>query len=207
MELSDGGIGLSGGQRQRVGIARALLTDAPIVLLDEPTTGLDAESSRRVLAPLRRLMAGRTTIIISHDLLTVADADRILFLEQGRIAAVGTHSQLLRSSPRYAQLYRLHQRQLPERSVLPLVAPRTSDEPAFLDTPAEQAAGPPPEAARYARPARAACRPVTGRTGPPPRNRQPQRSHEEQNDREQALGGRAGLRDGGEGMQEAVGGG
>jgi ATP-binding cassette subfamily B protein len=100
---------LSGGQRQRLAIARAMIRDAPVLLLDEPTTGLDAESTRRVLEPLRRLMAGRTTIIISHNLLTVTDADLIVVLEQGRISAAGTHSQLLTTSPGYARLYRLHQ--------------------------------------------------------------------------------------------------
>ncbi|WP_433558456.1 ABC transporter ATP-binding protein [Pseudonocardia xinjiangensis] len=98
---------LSGGQRQRVAIARAMIRDAPVLLLDEPTTGLDAESTQRILAPLRRLMAGRTTIIISHNLLTVTDADRILYLEDGRIAAAGTHTELLSASPGYARLYHL----------------------------------------------------------------------------------------------------
>ena len=100
---------LSGGQRQRVAIARAMIRDAPVLLLDEPTTGLDAGSTARVLAPLRRLMNGRTTVIISHNLLTVTDADRILYLEHGRIAGIGTHAQLAESSPGYAQLYRINQ--------------------------------------------------------------------------------------------------
>ena len=99
---------LSGGQRQRLAIARAMIRDAPVLLLDEPTTGLDAASGQRVLAPLRRLMAGRTTIIISHDLLTVTDADEIVVLEAGAVSAVGTHEQLLATSPTYAQLYVLH---------------------------------------------------------------------------------------------------
>jgi len=80
-----------------------------VLLLDEPTTGLDAGSTERVLAPLRRLMAGRTSLIISHNLLTVTDADQILYLEQGRITAAGSHLQLLSTSPGYAQLYRMHQ--------------------------------------------------------------------------------------------------
>ncbi len=78
---------LSGGQRQRVAIARALLRDAPILILDVPTTGLDEESAERILAPLRRLMDGRTTVLISHDPRVVAGADRVVALEGGRVAA------------------------------------------------------------------------------------------------------------------------
>jgi len=99
---------LSGGQRQRVAIARAMIRDAPVLLLDEPTTGLDAESADRILTPLRRLMAGRTTVVISHNLLTVIDADRILYLEHGRITGSGTHQELLVTHPGYAHLHRLH---------------------------------------------------------------------------------------------------
>ncbi len=99
---------LSGGQRQRLAIARAMIRNAPVLLLDEPTTGLDAESGHRIIGPLRRLMTGRTTIIISHDLLTVTDADQIVYLEDGRVSAVGDHHQLLASSPGYARLYALH---------------------------------------------------------------------------------------------------
>jgi ATP-binding cassette subfamily B protein len=100
---------LSGGQRQRLAIARAMIRDAPVLLLDEPTTGMDAAAARRILEPMRRLMAGRGTLIISHDLLTVTDADLILYLEDGRIAGAGTHPELLAKSPGYAHLYRLHQ--------------------------------------------------------------------------------------------------
>ena len=100
---------LSGGQRQRVAIARALIRDAPILLLDEPATGLDAQSAQRVLAPLQRLMAGRTTIVISHNLRATAEADQILFLDHGRITGAGTHQQLLEDHPGYAELYHLHQ--------------------------------------------------------------------------------------------------
>ncbi|MFN2535331.1 MAG: ABC transporter ATP-binding protein, partial [Pseudonocardiaceae bacterium] len=85
---------LSGGQRQRLAIARAMIRDAPVLLLDEPTTGLDAASAQRILAPMRRLMTGRTTLIISHNLLTVTDADQILFLDRGRITGAGTHYEL-----------------------------------------------------------------------------------------------------------------
>ncbi|WP_329438169.1 ABC transporter ATP-binding protein [Streptomyces canus] len=99
---------LSGGQRQRLAIARAMIRDAPVLLLDEPTTGLDAESGRRVMEPLRRLMAGRTTIVISHNLLTVRDATRILVLDHGRAVEQGTHHDLLSSGKTYARLHRLH---------------------------------------------------------------------------------------------------
>jgi ATP-binding cassette subfamily B protein len=99
---------LSGGQRQRIAIARAMIRDSPILLLDEPTTSLDAESSQRILTPLRRLITGRTTIVISHNLLTVTEADQILYLDHGRITETGTHTQLLTNNHHYAHLYHLH---------------------------------------------------------------------------------------------------
>jgi ATP-binding cassette subfamily B protein len=98
---------LSGGQRQRVALARAMVRDAPILVLDEPTAGLDARAGERILAPMRRLMTGRATILISHDLSTVTTADRILLLDGGRIVESGTHRELLRAGNNYAHLYRL----------------------------------------------------------------------------------------------------
>jgi ATP-binding cassette, subfamily B, bacterial len=99
---------LSDGQRQRVAIARAMIRDAPILVLDEPTTGLDAKSSENVMVPLQRLMEGRTTIVISHNLLTVRHATTILVLEDGRVTERGTHRDLLETNGSYAHLYRLH---------------------------------------------------------------------------------------------------
>jgi ABC-type multidrug transport system fused ATPase/permease subunit len=100
---------LSGGQRQRLALARAMIRDAPVLLLDEPTTGLDAGSAERILAPMRRLMTGRTTLVISHNLLTVTHADQIVFLADGQVTGIGTHTELLAGNPGYAKLYRLHQ--------------------------------------------------------------------------------------------------
>ena len=99
---------LSGGQRQRVAIARAMIRNAPVLLLDEPTTGLDAESGERVLEPLRRLMDGRATIVISHNLMTVRDATRIIVLESGSVVESGTHDELLTRGATYARLHELH---------------------------------------------------------------------------------------------------
>ncbi len=101
-EIAEAGGGLSGGERQRLSVARAILKNAPILVLDEPTSSLDAISEEIVFAALRRLRAGRTTIVIAHRLSTVRDADRILVLDGGRIAAQGRHDELLKSS----QLYR-----------------------------------------------------------------------------------------------------
>jgi ABC-type multidrug transport system fused ATPase/permease subunit len=106
---------LSGGQRQRIAIARAMIRDAPILLLDEPATGLDADAAQRILDPLRRLITGRTTIIISHNLLAVTDADQIIYIEHGRITETGTHDQLLMRNNQYAHLYHLHHPANPTR--------------------------------------------------------------------------------------------
>jgi ATP-binding cassette subfamily B protein len=101
-DIAEAGGSLSGGERQRLSVARAILKDAPILILDEPTSSLDAISEEIVFSALRRLRAGRTTIVIAHRLSTVRDADCILVLDGGHIAAKGRHSELLASS----QLYR-----------------------------------------------------------------------------------------------------
>lgn len=104
-----GGAGgsFSGGERQRLAIARAMLRDAPILLLDEPTSALDAESEAQIRAALRRLTAGRTTLVIAHRLATILDADLICAMEGGRIVERGTHAALLASGGLYSDLYRL----------------------------------------------------------------------------------------------------
>ncbi|HTJ71236.1 MAG TPA: ABC transporter ATP-binding protein [Actinospica sp.] len=103
--VGQGGGNLSGGQRQRLAIARALLRNTSVLVLDEPTTGLDAVAARKVIGPLRRLMAGRTTILISHDLHLAHDADEILVVDGGRIVQRGTHRQLTAVRGKYAELW------------------------------------------------------------------------------------------------------
>ncbi len=116
---------LSGGQLQRIAIARAMLRNAPVLILDEPTTGLDTLATQRILAPLRRLAEGRTTLVITHDLDLATDADRILVLDEGRLVESGRHTELLARQGLYATLFHAHP---PPRngSVHPLADPSGS---------------------------------------------------------------------------------
>jgi ATP-binding cassette, subfamily B, bacterial len=105
--MGEGGARLSGGQRQRMAIARAILRDAPILLLDEATSALDAESERLVQNALENLMHDRTTIVIAHRLATVRAADRIIVMNEGRIAEEGNHDSLIKANGLYARLARM----------------------------------------------------------------------------------------------------
>lgn len=103
--VGEGGVLLSGGQRQRIAIARAVLKDAPILLLDEATSALDYETEKAIKATLKRIMCDRTTIIVAHRLATIADADLICVIVDGRVAESGTHAELLARRGYYAGLY------------------------------------------------------------------------------------------------------
>jgi len=114
--VGEHGTRLAGGERQRIAIARALLKDAPIILLDEATASLDSESERQVQGAIEHLCRGRTTIVIAHRLHTVVDAARIFVIEDGSVVESGQHLELLRKGGRYASFYRLQLRdQEPER--------------------------------------------------------------------------------------------
>ncbi|MGA8492943.1 MAG: ABC transporter ATP-binding protein [Terriglobales bacterium] len=105
--VGERGLTLSGGQRQRIGIARAIIRDTPILILDEPTAALDTESERLVIEALERLMKGRTVITIAHRLSTIRDADKIVVLKAGIVAEQGTHEELLALGGVYAELHHI----------------------------------------------------------------------------------------------------
>jgi ABC-type multidrug transport system fused ATPase/permease subunit len=121
--IGERGQRLSGGQRQRIAIARAMIREAPVLILDEPTSGLDAESAGRILEPLQRLMRDRTTIMITHNLMTVRDTTTVLMLEQGRVVERGSHRALLRLGGAYAELYNTHEATAAAVDDLRLTAP------------------------------------------------------------------------------------
>jgi ATP-binding cassette subfamily B protein/subfamily B ATP-binding cassette protein MsbA len=105
--IGERGATLSGGQKQRLAIARALLKDAPVLILDEPTSALDTQTETLLLEALERLMVGRTTLIIAHRLSTIRQADRIVVLERGKVVETGTHQELLSIGNVYPRLHSL----------------------------------------------------------------------------------------------------
>jgi ATP-binding cassette, subfamily B, bacterial MsbA len=114
--VGEHGLQLSGGQRQRIAIARALIKDAPIILLDEATASLDSESEHQIQEAMSRLCQGRTTLVVAHRLATIMHADRILVIEKGNVVESGRHEELLRKGGRYASFYRL---QLKDQAAAP----------------------------------------------------------------------------------------
>jgi len=116
--VGDRGDTLSGGQRQRIGIARAIIRNNPILILDEPTAALDTESERLVIEALERLMKGRTVLTIAHRLSTIRDADIILVLKNGVVAEQGTHEELLALGGTYAELYSVQFDSAPAKAAL-----------------------------------------------------------------------------------------
>jgi subfamily B ATP-binding cassette protein MsbA len=113
--VGERGVTLSGGQRQRIAIARAIIRDSPILILDEPSTGLDAESEKLVLEALAHLMKNKTTIMVAHRLSSVRSADLVLVLEEGEIRERGTHQELLAAGGLYARFNELQTRQEDEK--------------------------------------------------------------------------------------------
>src|SRR5690606_18431178 len=108
--IGERGVKLSGGQRQRLTIARAMLADPKLLILDEATSNLDTESERLIQGSLATLLKGRTSIVIAHRLSTIRNADLIVVVDQGRIAEMGTHAQLMATSGRYATMVDLQTR-------------------------------------------------------------------------------------------------
>ncbi|MCG8530640.1 MAG: ATP-binding cassette domain-containing protein, partial [Desulfovibrionales bacterium] len=108
--FGDRGIHLSGGEQQRIQLARVILKDAPVLVLDEATAFSDPENEELIMAAINELIQNKTVIIIAHRLSTIVDADQIVVLNQGRVDAVGRHGDLLKDSPLYAKMWNAHNR-------------------------------------------------------------------------------------------------
>ncbi|MBQ9299803.1 MAG: ATP-binding cassette domain-containing protein, partial [Clostridia bacterium] len=105
--LGERGVTVSGGQKQRISIARALMRDAPILILDDSVSAVDTKTEKAILENLRKTRQGKTTLLIAHRITTIENMDKILFIEDGKLAAVGTHSQLLEDCPAYRKMVEL----------------------------------------------------------------------------------------------------
>jgi ATP-binding cassette subfamily B protein len=110
-KVGERGLKLSGGEKQRVAIARTILKCAPILVFDEATSSLDSKSERAILAALRVVAQGHTSLVIAHRLSTIIDADKIVVLDQGRVVEQGTHEQLLEQGSHYAELWFAQQKE------------------------------------------------------------------------------------------------
>jgi len=120
--VGERGLKLSGGEKQRVAIARALLKDPAVLIFDEATSALDSKTEKAIQAQLERAARGRTALVIAHRLSTVANADEIIVLDQGRIVERGHHRELLAAEGAYAQMWRLQQQEAQASSVTGLTA-------------------------------------------------------------------------------------